>query len=253
MPYRVFLHDDSIVSKKIGDFKRAELLRKLTSQWATHYTATMISTILMSSPYINCSTNKRETFLREFTKNWDFSKLSEFFMFLRSRTNIDYKFKCMMLQEAARRDVLVNSSIHKQDNTVQTPAVTPSNATTTQHHRRTSSNDFQDIKRNIMEEDEVYEEQYNICYPSSFSNNASSSATTAVTSSSSVSTATSRYHHHARLSTSSSTITMTTGSSSSSNNNDSVSSTISSSDTLIPSPSTSTSNLNNDKRKFTVI
>lgn len=232
-----------------GDFKRAELLRKLTNQWATHYTATMISTILMSSPYINCSTNKRETFLREFTKEWDFSRLSEFFMFLRSRTNIDYKFKCMMLQEAARRDVLVNSSAIKQDTTVHTPAVTtPSNAapSTTQHHRRTSSNDFQDIKRNILEEDEVDEEPFNICYPSS------SSAATASVTSSSASTTTSRYHHHARLSTSSSTITMTTASSSSSNNNDSVG-TGSSSDNLIPSPSTSTSNLNNDKRKITVI
>lgn len=232
------------------------MLRKLTNQWATHYTATMISTILMSSPYINCSTNKRETFLREFTKEWDFSRLSEFFMFLRSRTNIDYKFKCMMLQEAARRDVLVNSSAIKQDTTVHTPAVTtPSNAapSTTQHHRRTSSNDFQDIKRNILEEDEVDEEPFNICYPSSFNNNASSSsAATASVTSSSASTTTSRYHHHARLSTSSSTITMTTASSSSSNNNDSVG-TGSSSDNLIPSPSTSTSNLNNDKRKITVI
>lgn len=113
-----------------GDMKRANLLRQLTSQWATHYTATLISTVLMSCPYSNCIILKRERFLREFTKNWDFSKLSEFFMFLRSRANIDYKFKCIMLQEAARRDVSIKETIHH----------------TVNHHRRTSSNDFQRLK-----------------------------------------------------------------------------------------------------------
>ncbi|KAI7894674.1 uncharacterized protein EV154DRAFT_560040 [Mucor mucedo] len=114
-----------------GDMKRANLLRHLTSQWATHYTATLISTVLMSCPYSNCVILKRERFLREFTKNWDFSKLSEFFMFLRSRANIDYKFKCIMLQEAARRDVsIMKETIHHPTN----------------HHRRTSSNDFQRLK-----------------------------------------------------------------------------------------------------------
>ncbi|KAI9361426.1 hypothetical protein BD770DRAFT_383386 [Pilaira anomala] len=93
-----------------GDLKRAKLLRHLTQQWATHYTATLLSTILMSCPYSDCINFKRERFLREFTKNWDFSKLSEFFMFLKSKANIDYKFKCIMLQEAARRDIVKDST-----------------------------------------------------------------------------------------------------------------------------------------------
>ncbi|KAH8552358.1 hypothetical protein BGW37DRAFT_306481 [Umbelopsis sp. PMI_123] len=51
------------------------------------------------------STNQqRERFLRAFAQDWDFSKLSEFFMYLQSRANVDYKVKCVMLQEAARRE-----------------------------------------------------------------------------------------------------------------------------------------------------
>lgn len=86
-----------------GDVNRAILLKKLTQQWATHFTATLITTILISAPYTTCI-KKRQRFIQEFTKDWDFSKLSEFFMFLRSRANIDYKFKCAMLQEAARKE-----------------------------------------------------------------------------------------------------------------------------------------------------
>lgn len=211
----------------------------------------------MSSPYnSSCPVEKRERFLREFTQNWDFSKLSEFFMFLRSKANIDYKFKCIMLQEAARRDVLVNlSNSNKSD----TAAV--------QHHRRTSNNDFQDMKRNILE-DTNSEEPFSRCYPNSFSaannnNNSSSSSSTNNTSinptvntignttSSSSSTTTSRYHHHTRLNTSSSTLTMTVASSSTTNNTTPALSP----DSLIPSPSSSTSNNNNnnDKKRITVI
>lgn len=52
-----------------------------------------------------CSSNQqRERFLRAFAQDWDFSKLSEFFMYLQSRANVDYKVKCVMLQEAARRE-----------------------------------------------------------------------------------------------------------------------------------------------------
>ncbi|KAI8336483.1 hypothetical protein BD560DRAFT_413644 [Blakeslea trispora] len=87
-----------------GDLRRAHLLRHLTHSWATQYTTTLITMVLSSAPYATTSSFQRERFLREFTKEWDFSKLSEFFMYLQSPANIDYKVKCVMLQEAARRE-----------------------------------------------------------------------------------------------------------------------------------------------------
>lgn len=88
----------------IGDIKRACLLRDLTQNWATQYTATLITTILATPPYVSTTNAQRERFLRSFAQDWDFSKLSEFFMYLQSRANIDYKLKCIMLQEAAKRE-----------------------------------------------------------------------------------------------------------------------------------------------------
>ena len=88
----------------LGDLRRAHLLRHLTTSWATQYTTTLITMVLSSAPYTNTSSFQRERFLRAFTKEWDFSKLSEFFMYLQSPANIDYKVKCVMLQEAARRE-----------------------------------------------------------------------------------------------------------------------------------------------------
>lgn len=60
--------------------------------------------VLSSAPYTNTCSTQKERFLRAFTKDWDFSKLSEFFMYLANPANIDYKVKCVMLQEAARRE-----------------------------------------------------------------------------------------------------------------------------------------------------
>ncbi|ORX59454.1 hypothetical protein DM01DRAFT_1405015 [Hesseltinella vesiculosa] len=87
-----------------GDLQRAQLLRHLTQTWATQYTATLITTILATPPYVTTTHTQRERFLRAFTDGWDFSKLSEFFMYLQSQANVDYKVKCLMLQEAARRE-----------------------------------------------------------------------------------------------------------------------------------------------------
>lgn len=87
-----------------GDLRRAHLLRHLTHSWATQYTATLITTILATPPYQTSSNQQRERFLRAFAQDWDFSKLSEFFMYLQSRANVDYKVKCVMLQEAARKE-----------------------------------------------------------------------------------------------------------------------------------------------------
>lgn len=88
----------------LGDLRRAHLLRHLTHSWATQYTATLITTILATPPYMSSTNQQRERFLRAFAQDWDFSKLSEFFMYLQSRANVDYKVKCVMLQEAARRE-----------------------------------------------------------------------------------------------------------------------------------------------------
>ncbi|KAI9311746.1 hypothetical protein BX666DRAFT_2070697 [Dichotomocladium elegans] len=88
----------------IGDRNRAYLLRHLTQNWATQYTATLITTILATPPYLSSDNTQRERFIRAFARDWDFSKLSEFFMYLQSRAKIDYKLKCIMLQEAAQRD-----------------------------------------------------------------------------------------------------------------------------------------------------
>ncbi|KAI8071925.1 hypothetical protein BDF21DRAFT_465323 [Thamnidium elegans] len=163
-----------------GDLRRAHLLRHLTQSWATQYTTTLITMVLSSAPYTNSSSFQRERFLRAFTKEWDFSKLSEFFMYLQSPANIDYKVKCVMLQEAARReretlgaklrkkrvvftdepcsmnDETVKEELSNNDNTVTAAeaaaaaaaAVEENNNTTNRrHHRRTSSNDVNDIKR----------------------------------------------------------------------------------------------------------
>ncbi|KAM3578331.1 hypothetical protein VKS41_009232 [Umbelopsis sp. WA50703] len=91
-------------SDEVGDLRRAHLLRHLTHSWATQYTATLITTILATPPYQTSTNQQRERFLRAFAQDWDFSKLSEFFMYLQSRANVDYKVKCVMLQEAARKE-----------------------------------------------------------------------------------------------------------------------------------------------------
>ena len=130
--------------KRLGDKKRATLLKQLTQNWATHFTATLITTILASTPYLTQGTDKRERFLKEFTRDWGFSKLSEFFMFLRSKANVDCRFKCAMLQEAAKRDAAAANHIES------TPKDYPSRSQP--HHRRTSSNDFKEIKLSMLEE-----------------------------------------------------------------------------------------------------
>ncbi|GAA5816086.1 hypothetical protein MFLAVUS_009608 [Mucor flavus] len=160
-----------------GDLRRAHLLRHLTQSWATQYTTTLITMVLSSAPYTNSSSFQRERFLRAFTKEWDFSKLSEFFMYLQSPANIDYKVKCVMLQEAARREretlgaklrkkrvVFTDEPCSISDETVKeessasidtattttvvtTAATEENNVTNRRHHRRTSSNDVNDIKR----------------------------------------------------------------------------------------------------------
>ncbi|KAI9271200.1 hypothetical protein EDC94DRAFT_489391, partial [Helicostylum pulchrum] len=122
-----------------SDLRRAHLLRHLTQSWATQYTTTLITMVLSSAPYTNSSSFQRERFLRAFTKEWDFSKLSEFFMYLQSPANIDYKVKCVMLQEAARRErETLGAKLRKKPE---------DNTTNRRHHRRTSSNDVNDIKR----------------------------------------------------------------------------------------------------------
>lgn len=165
-------------SKTLGDVKRAQLLRKLTQQWATHFTATLITTILISAPYTTCN-KKREGFIQEFTRDWDFSKLSEFFMFLRSRANIDYKFKCAMLQEAARKEA--NEQPHQPTSTIK-----PSR----QHQRRVSFSDK--MKKPYLEENAMASNG------NSASDSASSSSSSASASSSSSTTTTnlqSRYNN----------------------------------------------------------
>ncbi|KAG1446888.1 hypothetical protein G6F55_011353 [Rhizopus delemar] len=117
-----------------SDLRRAHLLRHLTNSWATQYTTTLITMVLSSAPYASTTPVQRERFLRAFTKDWNFSKLSEFFMYLTSPANIDYKVKCVMLQEAARKETLSAKLIKKKQEQER-------------HHRRTSSNDVNDIKR----------------------------------------------------------------------------------------------------------
>ncbi|CAO3655946.1 unnamed protein product [Mucor fragilis] len=163
-----------------GDRKRAQLLRKLTQQWATHFTATLITTILISAPYTTCS-KKREGFIQEFTRDWDFSKLSEFFMFLRSRANIDYKFKCAMLQEAARKEA--NEQPHQTAG-----AVKPAR----QHQRRVSFSD--EMKKPYLEANAMPSNSSSTSDMASSSTSASSSS---ASSSSSTTTANlqSRYNN----------------------------------------------------------
>lgn len=164
----------------LGDRKRAQLLRKLTQQWATHFTATLITTILISAPYTTCS-KKREGFIQEFTRDWDFSKLSEFFMFLRSRANIDYKFKCAMLQEAARKEA--NEQPHQTAG-----AVKPAR----QHQRRVSFSD--EMKKPYLEANAMPSNSSSTSDMASSSTSASSSS---ASSSSSTTTANlqSRYNN----------------------------------------------------------
>ncbi|KAG1291143.1 hypothetical protein G6F61_002261 [Rhizopus arrhizus] len=147
--------------ESISDLRRAHLLRHLTNSWATQYTTTLITMVLSSAPYASTTPVQRERFLRAFTKDWNFSKLSEFFMYLTSPANIDYKVKCVMLQEAARKETLSAKLIKKKQEQER-------------HHRRTSSNDVNDIKRlRLSTPDLDHVEQELIC-----SGNGSSSSTT---------------------------------------------------------------------------
>lgn len=130
--------------------------------------------VLSSAPYTTSDSFQRERFLRAFTKEWDFSKLSEFFMYLQSPANIDYKVKCVMLQEAARREretlgakllrkkrvVVMDEEGDEEDEIEEPPTLivqhhnnesnnvqVEDTCTSRRHHRRTSSNDVNDIKR----------------------------------------------------------------------------------------------------------
>ncbi|ORE17957.1 hypothetical protein BCV71DRAFT_235359 [Rhizopus microsporus] len=139
---------------EVGDLRRAHLLRHLTNSWATQYTTTLITMVLSSAPYASATHLQRERFLRAFTKDWDFSKLSEFFMYLQSPANIDYKVKCVMLQEAARREreTLGAKLYHRKKQTEEEEEKLGEGETeiddgNRRHHRRTSSNDVNDIKR----------------------------------------------------------------------------------------------------------
>ncbi|KAI9254833.1 hypothetical protein BY458DRAFT_520784 [Sporodiniella umbellata] len=133
-----------------GDLRRAHLLRHLTYSWATQYTTTLITMVLSSAPYASSNTVERERFLRAFTQGWDFSKLSEFFMYLQSPANIDYKLKCIMLQEAARKErEELGAKLYKKKK----------EESDRRHHRRTSSNDVNDIKRLRLSTPELEEQQ----------------------------------------------------------------------------------------------
>ncbi|KAL1924587.1 uncharacterized protein VTP21DRAFT_4241 [Calcarisporiella thermophila] len=93
----------------LGDVQKANLLRHLTKNWAMQYTANMLTSLLSLLPYnIDAGDGKalgrKEYFLRVFVRDWNFSKLSEFFMHFGARAGIPHRTKCLMLQEAARRD-----------------------------------------------------------------------------------------------------------------------------------------------------
>ncbi|KAL0096372.1 hypothetical protein J3Q64DRAFT_1827433 [Phycomyces blakesleeanus] len=130
---------------EVGDLRRAHLLRHLTSSWATQYTTTLITMVLSVPPYLSASSVQRERFLRAFTQEWDFSKLSEFFMCLQSPANIDYKVKCVMLQEAARREkeTLVAKMNRKkrlaQDNNNSTTSTTITTSTTSSNNNNAAT------------------------------------------------------------------------------------------------------------------
>ncbi|RCI03165.1 hypothetical protein CU098_010719 [Rhizopus stolonifer] len=251
-----------------GDKKRATLLLQLTHNWATQFIATLITTILISSPYSTSGVKKRERFLKEFTKDWDFSKLSEFFMFLKSRANIDYKFKCALLKEAASRDGPTNKARSEPGNN----SNNNSSSNHHYHHRRTSSNDFKEIKLTILDEMDGHhhtetslENESNLhdekpttnttateesnglqlfgnrCYSSAYINSASSTSSASLGPSSSTTTSSSSllYHHH-HTNTHGCRLTAPSSGSSSSSNHD-----------IIPSPSTSSSDANNDKKRLT--
>lgn len=159
----------------LGDRKRAQLLRELTQQWATHFTATLITTILISAPYTTCN-KKREGFIQEFTRDWDFSKLSEFFMFLRSRANIDYKFKCAMLQEAARKEA--NEQPHQTAGTAVKSA--------RQHQRRVSFSD--EMKKPYLEENTLASNSSSSSSTSDMASSSTSASSSSASSSSSTTT-----------------------------------------------------------------
>ncbi|KAI7900094.1 uncharacterized protein BX663DRAFT_439976 [Cokeromyces recurvatus] len=134
--------------ESISDLRRAHLLCHLTHSWAIQYTTTLITMVLSSAPYTTADSIQRERFLRAFTKDWDFSKLSEFFMYLQSPANIDYKVKCVMLQEAARRErETLGAKILRKKKMNSNHCIASTSSNNRRHHRRTSSNDVNDIKR----------------------------------------------------------------------------------------------------------
>lgn len=199
--------------------------------------------VLSSAPYTTTSSYQRERFLRAFTKEWDFSKLSEFFMYLQSPANIDYKVKCVMLQEAARRErETLSAKLRKKRVVVELPTIEVTvlppkeeeqeNNTGRRHHRRTSSNDVNDIKRlrlstpDLDHSDNTQQDTVNFGSLLNNNNNGSSSSsittptttnitnTTAASSSSSSRRSASPDHHHHHHSTLRCVTTNTTGMSS---------------------------------------
>ncbi|ORX94965.1 hypothetical protein K493DRAFT_337540 [Basidiobolus meristosporus CBS 931.73] len=90
--------EDTVLEK--SERKRALLVRDLTKEWRRSSLAKLVGGLLSGWTCMK----QKESFLTALTIEWDFRRLSEFFSYLQTSADLDYRVKVSLLQEAVRRD-----------------------------------------------------------------------------------------------------------------------------------------------------
>ncbi|KAK9767055.1 hypothetical protein K7432_003409 [Basidiobolus ranarum] len=86
----------------LAERRRAHLVKDLTKTWSCNLVAQLAGGLMNGWVCMK----QKERFLAALTSEWDFRRLSEFFSYLQTSANLDYRIKVSLLQEAVRRDKL---------------------------------------------------------------------------------------------------------------------------------------------------
>ncbi|ORX81459.1 hypothetical protein K493DRAFT_94806 [Basidiobolus meristosporus CBS 931.73] len=84
----------------LAERRRAHLVKDLTKNWSCNALAQLTGGLMNGWVCMK----QKERFLAALTSDWDFRRLSEFFSYLQTSANLDYRIKVTLLQEAVRRD-----------------------------------------------------------------------------------------------------------------------------------------------------
>ncbi|KAK9766089.1 hypothetical protein K7432_005086 [Basidiobolus ranarum] len=84
----------------LAERRRAHLVKDLTKKWTCNSMAQLAGGLMNGWVCMK----QKERFLAALTFDWDFRRLSEFFSYLQTSANLDYRIKVSLLQEAVRRD-----------------------------------------------------------------------------------------------------------------------------------------------------